>query len=60
MSDTKLGKPKISDIIAAEITKNSGKIDKIDYGKVTFVIQQGKVVRVSIEDGWLVSEENVG
>lgn len=46
----------VSRAILEEIAKNAEKIDNIRYGKVTFVIQDGYVLRVIVEDAWLVEK----
>lgn len=47
----------VSRAIVEEVFKHAEKIDMIDYGKVTFVIQDGRVLRVVVENAWLAGEQ---
>ncbi len=49
----------VSEQIIAEASKRPGKMDDIDYGRVSFVIQDGKLVRVEIQDGWKPEKEKI-
>lgn len=39
--------------IAAEIMARPERIDAITHGRVTFVVQDGRLVRVETQDGWI-------
>lgn len=45
----------VSEQIKAEITARPERMDAVTHGKVTFVIQDGKLVRVEVQDGWVTS-----
>jgi len=47
----------VSEQIKAEITARPERMDAVTHGKVTFVIQDGKLVRVEVQDGWVTSRK---
>lgn len=47
-----------SDDIVREVAANRSKVDAVRHGKVTFVIQDGRVIRVECSDGWLARKAN--
>jgi len=47
----------VSEQIIAEASKRPGKMDDIDYGRVSFVIQDGRLVRVEVQDGWVTTRK---
>ena len=47
----------VSEQIKAEITARPERMDAVTHGKVTFVIQDGKLVRVEVQDGWVLSRK---
>ncbi|MGB9825110.1 MAG: DUF2292 domain-containing protein [Desulfofundulus sp.] len=48
---------KVSKQIISEVNARPDKIDAVNYGKVTFVIQAGRLVRVEIQDGWVTEQK---
>lgn len=47
-----------ADEIIREVKANQDKINAVRHGRVTFVIQDGRVVRAECSDGWLARKAN--
>lgn len=47
-----------ADEIIREVKANQDKINAVRHGRVTFVIQDGRVVRAECSDGWLARQAN--
>lgn len=47
----------VSEQIIAEIAARPQRMDAVAHGKVTFVIQDGKLVRVEVQDGWVAGRK---
>lgn len=48
---------RVSEQIVAEAKSRPERMDGVTHGKVTFVIQDGKLVRVEVQDGWVTSRK---
>lgn len=47
-----------ADAIKREVEKSRSKINSVRYGKVTFIIQDGVVLRCEITDSWQTERAN--
>jgi hypothetical protein len=48
---------RVSEQIVAEAKSRPERMDGVTHGKVTFVIQDGKLVRVDVQDGWVTTRK---
>lgn len=51
---------RVSEQIRAEVAARPEQIDRIAYGRVTFIIQDGLIVRVETQDGWIPRRQGHG
>jgi len=48
---------RVSEQIVAEAKSRPERMDGVTHGKVTFVIQDGRLVRVEVQDGWVTTRK---